>query len=83
MHKFHGEKFSHWKFKMKMVLASMDLWDILDRSDKAPSNADPNVLKEYQRRIKKIVSIIASTWQTTNLRISRVAKDQRRRENPL
>jgi hypothetical protein len=26
--KFNGENFNLWKFKMEMVLASMDLWDI-------------------------------------------------------
>jgi hypothetical protein len=26
--KFNGENFSLWKFKMEMVLASMDLWEI-------------------------------------------------------
>ena len=30
--KFHGEKFSLWKFKMGMALASVDLWDIVDGS---------------------------------------------------
>jgi hypothetical protein len=57
--KFHGEKFSLWKFKMEMALASVDLWDIVDGSEKAPpSDADPKVLKEYQRRVKKAMSII-------------------------
>ncbi len=28
--KFNGENFSLWKFKMEMVLASMDLWEIVD-----------------------------------------------------
>ena len=57
--KFQGEKFSLWKFKMEMALASVDLWDIVDGSEKAPpSNADPKVLKEYQRRVKKAMSII-------------------------
>ena len=37
----------------------MDFWDIVDRSEKAPpSNADPKMLKEYQRRVKKAMSII-------------------------
>jgi hypothetical protein len=48
MDKFHKEKCSLWKFKIEMVLASMDLWDIVDKSKKAPpSNAYPKVLKEY------------------------------------
>ena len=42
-----------------MVLASIDLWDIVDGSEKAPPfNMDPKFLKEYQRFVKKIMSII-------------------------
>lgn len=59
MNKFHKEKFTLWKFKLKIVLASMDLWGIIDRSKKvSPSNAYPELLKEYQRRIEKAISII-------------------------
>jgi hypothetical protein len=44
---------------MEMVLASMDLWEIVDGSEEAPpSNADPKIIKEYQRRVKKAMSII-------------------------
>jgi hypothetical protein len=57
--KFNGENFNLWKFKMEMVLASMDLWEIVDRSaEAAPSNADPKIIKEYQRSAKKAMSII-------------------------
>jgi hypothetical protein len=57
--KFHGENFSLWEFKMEMALASVDLWDIVDGSKKAPpSNLDPKVLREYQKRVKKAMSII-------------------------
>lgn len=35
MDKFHRDKFSLWKFEMKMVLTSLDLWDIMDESEKA------------------------------------------------
>ena len=42
-----------------MVLAFMDLWDIIDGSERAPpSNMDPKVLKEYQRYVQKAISII-------------------------
>jgi hypothetical protein len=58
--KFNGENFNLWKFKMEMVLASMDLWEIVDGSEEAPpSNSDPKVIKEYQRRAKKAMSTIA------------------------
>ncbi len=43
-----------------MVLASMDLWEIVDGSEEAPpSNADPKIIKEYQRCVKKAMSIIS------------------------
>ncbi len=53
--KFNGENFNLWKFKMEMVLASMDLWQIVDGSEEAPpSNLDPKVIKEYQQRAKNV-----------------------------
>ena len=53
------DKFNIWKFKIKMLLASMDLCDIVDKSKKTlPFNADPTLMKEYQRHIKKTISII-------------------------
>ena len=37
----------------------MDILDIVDGSEEPPpSNADPTVLKEYQRRMKNAISII-------------------------
>ena len=57
--KFNGDNFNPWKFEMEMVLASMDLWEIVDDSEEAPpSNADAKVMKDYQRRVKKATSII-------------------------
>ena len=57
--KFNKQKFNFWKFKFKMLLASMDLWDIVNGSDEPPpSNVDPKVLKEYQRHVKNAISII-------------------------
>jgi hypothetical protein len=56
--KFHGERFNLWKFKIEMLSTSMDLWDIIDGSEDAPpSNADPKVKKEYERRVRKAVSV--------------------------
>ena len=50
--KFNEKKFNLCKFKIKMLLASMDHWDIVERSEEPPSsNADPKVLKEYQRHV--------------------------------
>jgi hypothetical protein len=77
--KFNGENFNLWKFKMEMVLASVDLWEIVDRSKEAPpSDADPKVIKEYQRCVKKAMSTICITWWIVNFTISRGARDLRR-----
>ena len=47
------------KFKIEMLLSFMDLWDIVDGSkEPPPSNADSKVLKEYQKCVKKVMSII-------------------------
>lgn len=43
-----------------MVLTFMNLWNIVDGYEKGlPFNDDPKVLKEYQRRIKNVMSIIS------------------------
>jgi hypothetical protein len=58
INKFNEGNFNLWRFKIRM-LAFVNLWDIVDGSKETlPSNADPKVLKEYQRRIKKVMSII-------------------------
>lgn len=42
-----------------MVLAFMDLWDIVDKFDNvSPSNMDSKVLKDYQKRVKNVISIL-------------------------
>ena len=66
IYKIHREKF--WNFKMEMVLTSVDLWNIIEGSEKAPpSNVDPKVLKDYQRHAKKAISIIGLNWQDNQL----------------
>lgn len=58
MDNFHEEKICLWKFKMEIVLGSVNLWDIEDGSKNAPPcNTDPNMLKEYQKRMKNTISI--------------------------
>jgi len=43
-----------------MLLASMDIWDIMNSFEKPPpSNADPKELKEFERCVKKVMSIVA------------------------
>lgn len=57
--KFNGDNFNLWKFKMEMVLDSMDLWDIVGETKDPPLfDDDPKVLKEYNRRVKKAMSVI-------------------------
>ena len=57
--KLNGRKINFWKFKNKMLLAFMDLWDIVDGFEEPPpSNADPKILKDNQKCIKKVISII-------------------------
>lgn len=42
-----------------MLLASMDLWNIVDGfEENLSSNMDLKVLKEYQRHVKKAIFII-------------------------
>jgi hypothetical protein len=45
--------------QIRTVEQFIDLWDIVDGSEEPPpSNADPKVLKKYQRRVKNVMSII-------------------------
>lgn len=56
INKFNGDDFNLWKFKLKMKLASMDLWN---KSEGAPSsNVDPKMQKEYQRHVNNAIFII-------------------------
>lgn len=58
--KFKGENFNIWKFKLKMGLASVDLWDIVDEFvAPPPSNTDKKAKKKYKKRAKNAISIIA------------------------
>lgn len=46
------------KFKMKMILTAIDLWDIMDESkEPSPSNADLRAKEEHQRWVKKTMFI--------------------------
>jgi hypothetical protein len=63
-----------------MLLASMDFWNIVNRSNEvASSNADPKVLKEYQRHVKQAISNISLDLADNQLmHIKSCAKDPRR-----
>lgn len=78
--KFDGVYFHLWKFKMEMVLAAKDLWEIVEGSEQEPpdqfeNDYDPKVFKAYQRRSKLELSIIA-----TNLSNKQAAHIQHSRD---
>ena len=53
------KKNSMYKLKINILLASIDLWDIVDGPEVvSSSNADSKVKREYQSHIKMVVSII-------------------------
>lgn len=53
----------------------MDFWNIMDVSEEAlPSNAKSKVLKEYERRIKKVVSIISLNLTDNQLAHIKICK---------
>jgi len=82
--KFNGENFNLWKFKMEMVLASMDLWAIMDGSEEAPpSKSDPKVIKEYQRHAKNAMSTIAINLVDSQLHHIKRCKGPREAWNTL
>ena len=57
--KFIGGEFNLYNFKIKILLASMDLWHIVNISvEPPPFNVDFKVLKKYQRCVKKTMFII-------------------------
>jgi len=74
--KFNGENFNLWKFNMEMVLASMDLWEIVDGSEEAPpSNVDPKVIRSTISAQRRPCPPLASTWWIVNFTTSRGARD--------
>ena len=49
--KFDGVIFHLWKFKMEMVMAEKELWEIVDGSEEPPhSTSDPRVMQAYKKR---------------------------------
>ena len=67
--KFDGVNFHLSKFKMEMVMAEKELWEIVDGSEDPPhSISDPRVMQAYKRREKKAFAIL-----TLNLSDSQLA----------
>ena len=81
--KFNGRNLNLWKFKMEMLLASMDLWDIVERFEEAsPSNANSKVLKDNKICVRMAMSITGFNLADNHLRTSRVAKNLQRCGKP-
>ena len=76
--KFDGMNFHLWKFKMEMVMAEKELWDIVDGSEEPPhSTSDPRVMQTYLRREKKAFAILALNLSDSQLAHIRSCKTPR------
>lgn len=65
--KFKGDNFHHWKAKMELLLASLDLWEIVCEEEEAPGvEASIKEHKEFKRREKKAFGIIATNLDESN-----------------
>lgn len=66
--KFNGENFNLWNPKLEMQLASMDLWNIVDKYEEIPpSNNGPKWRKNIKDVWRRQCPILCSTWQTIDL----------------
>lgn len=66
--KFDGVNFHLWKFKMEMVMAEKELWEIVDGSEEPPSSdAEARVRTAYTRREKKAFAILALNLSDSQL----------------
>ena len=65
---FDGVNFYLWKFKMEMVKAEKELWEIVDGSEEPPhSTSDLRVMQAYKRREKKAFAILALNLSDSQL----------------
>ncbi len=77
--KFNGENFTLWKFKMEMVLASMDLWEIVEGPRRLHHQVQtPNSSRTTNGVQRRPCPPLPSTWWIVNFTTSRGARDQRR-----
>ena len=66
--KFNGFNFQLWKFKMEMVMAEKELWDIVEGSEQFPhSSTYPRVIQAYNRQEKKTFAIFALNLSDSQL----------------
>ena len=66
--KFDGVNFHLWKFKMEMVMAERELWDIVEGSEQFPHfTTNPRVIQAYNRREKKAFAILALNLSDSQL----------------
>ena len=62
MDKFDGVNFDLSKFKIEMVMAEKELWDIVEDSEEPPhSTSNPRVMQAYNIKEKKAFAILALT----------------------
>ena len=58
--KFDGVNFHLWKFKIEMVLAEKELWEIVEGSEEPRFfSRDPKVKIAYNRLEKKAFAVLA------------------------
>jgi hypothetical protein len=73
--KFNGENSNLWKFKIEIILAFMNFWNIVNGSKVVPSsNLDPKMLKKYERYIKKAMFIIDLNLADNQLTYIKICK---------
>ena len=66
--KVDGVDFHLWKFKMKMVLAEKELWEIVEGSEEPPfSFTDPKVRIAYNWRDEKAFGILVLNLSDSQL----------------
>jgi hypothetical protein len=59
--KFNGDNISLFKFKMEMILDEKDLWDIVEGTEKAPSNeSDEKVISAFKKRERVAFRILCT-----------------------
>ena len=78
------ERLQFLEVQLKMGLASVDHWEIVDGFEATlPSKANPKMKKAYQRHVKKTMSIIAFNLEDNQLAHIGVIKDMQGMEDPL
>ena len=73
--KFEGVNFHLLEFKMEMVMAEKELWDIVEGSEQFPhSTTKPRIIQALNRREKKAFAIFALNLFDSQLSLIRSCK---------